>query len=100
MGQRGGGMAGGHPGATSIGYAFFSKWLAGSALVTQASHVNVHYKVPKARFKKPGRPVSRPSARFIPPNNPRGWCFTTGASAEVAGVPISLKARLFILAAL
>jgi hypothetical protein len=91
-------MAGGHPGATSIGYAFFSKSLPGSALVTQASHVNVHYGLPKARFKKPGKPLSRPSARFIPPKNPRGWCFTTGAGAEVAGVPILLTARFLCLA--
>src|SRR5262245_16499387 len=52
----------------------------------------------KALFKKPGKPLSRPSARFIPPNNPRGWCFTTGAGAEVAGVPISVTARFLCLA--
>jgi hypothetical protein len=92
-------MAGGHPAfATSIGCAFFLARLPGGALVTQASYVNVRYGLAKALFKKPGKPLSRPSARFIPPNNPPGWCFTTGAGAEVAGVPISLTARFLCLA--
>src|SRR6516165_9025557 len=47
------------------------------------------------RFLNPEKPLSRPSARLMPPG---GWWFATGGGVEVADVPISVTARFLCLA--